>query len=186
MNDLHGLYWTLVMQIPYLIKWPKPADHQWIFTIKTPPLGKQEWACSQCKKSLKIKCIHADNQHAIWHQSSALASKGIWMCVFTAAGRRGQQTFGLRADCLFQVSHLQSREGLIKSGSPSLADEFFIKTICSPWAPTKICKSSINWGLMISMRWSFTAKSSLYTVHWRLSTEPQHTRKHSEGAYTSE
>lgn len=97
------------------------------------------------------------------------------MCVFIAAGRRGQQTFGLRADCLFHVSHLQSREGLIKSGSPSLADEFFIKTICSPWAPTKICKSSINWGLMISMRWSFTAKSSLSTVHWRLSRATAHT-----------
>ncbi len=97
--------------------------------------------------------------------------------VFTAAGRRGQQTFGLRADCLFHVSHLHSREGLIKSGSPSLADEFFIKTICSPRAPTKICKSSINWSLMISMIWSFTAKSSLCTVHWRLSRAVVHMEK---------
>lgn len=99
------------------------------------------------------------------------------VCVFTAAGRRGQQTFGLRADCLFHVSHLRSREGLIKSGSPSLVDEFFIKTICSPRAPTKICKSSINWGLMISLIWSFTAKSSLYTGHWRLSRAVMHMEK---------
>lgn len=32
----------------------------------------------------------------------------VCVCVFTAAGRRGQQTFGLRAD-------VSSREGLIKS-----------------------------------------------------------------------
>lgn len=53
-------------------------------------------------------------------------------CVFTAAGRRGQQTFGCREQTVCFMSLIsKSREGLIKSGSPSLADEFFIKTICS-------------------------------------------------------
>lgn len=71
------------------------------------------------------------------------------VCVFTAAGRRGQQTSGLRAGCLFQVSRPPSREGLISWAPPQMPDEFFIKTICSPTAPAETRKSSINWALMI-------------------------------------
>lgn len=64
------------------------------------------------------------------------------------------------------------------SGSLSLADEFFIKTICSRCAVTKLShKISINWGSMISMRWSFTAKKSLCTACWSLSRAAARTEK---------
>lgn len=95
------------------------------------------------------------------------------MCVLAAAGRRGQQTIRLTVS-----SHLQLREGLVMSGSLSLADEFFIKTICSRCAVTKLSHQiSINWGSMISMRWSFTAKKSLCTACWSLSRAAARTEK---------
>lgn len=162
-----------------LMKQSKPTDKQW------------DWAGVHTLAGWLFDDQGSCCPARVWINVNNVSSLGTWtvslhwlrvsvicVCMFTAAGRRGQQTFGLRADCLFHVSHLQSREGLIKSGSPSLADEFFIKTICSPCAPTKISyKSSINWGLMISMRWSFTAKSSLYTVRWSLSRAIVQTEK---------
>lgn len=100
---------------------------------------------------------------------------GVWTwCVCVQAGEGSRRSSWEQTVCFMSLVS-KSREGLIKSGSPSLPDEFFIKTVCSPWAPTKISyKSSINWGLMISMRWSFAAKSSHCTAGWSPSRERAH------------
>lgn len=91
--------------------------------------------------------------------------RGVCVCSQQQAGE-GSRHAGWEHTRL-HFSHLQPREELIKSGSPSLADEFFIKTICSPRAPTKISpESPVIWVLVISVRWSFTAKSSLCSAHF--------------------
>lgn len=48
-----------------------------------------------------------------------------------------------------------------------------MNSLCSP-CTKRHYKSSINWALMISMRWSFTAKSSHSTVQWSPSRAVEH------------
>lgn len=111
--------------------------------------------------------------------------KSVSSSVFTETDRRGQQTYGLRGDYLLEVPHLQPRKGLIESGSPSQTDEFFMKTICSPFGPTKISYKKFKYLNLISKKFAFTVKSSHYTLHWSF-TKAMDRGKNSEGVATSE